>query len=90
MLTREKIRVKISQVYPKFSVARTYETYQAYESGFTSFLSGSFSPRSITKVRTLKTLGGPIANVDENVAAVNAGDPVVQLEAESDSVTVED
>lgn len=89
VLTREKIRVKISEVYPKFSVARTYETYQAHESAFTSLLSGSFSPRTITKVRTLKTLGGPIANVDENVAAVNAGDAVAQIEVGSNSATVE-
>lgn len=90
-LEREKIRIRITEVQPKFAIGRTYETYQTSAGIFDSSVFSTLTlPRRVTKVRTLKTQGDPIANSDENVATVSTGDPVLQIEGESDSVTVED
>jgi len=89
-LEREKVRIKITEAHPMFSVGRTYENYQTTV-GYVGpdFLAAIGSPRSVTKVRTLKTQGDPIANFDENVAAVVTEDKVIQLESESHSDTIE-
>ena len=89
VLTREKIRVKISEVYPKFSVARTYETYQTYDTGYFNPFTNLVSPRATTKVRTIKASRDRTASGDENVASVAPGDSVVQLGRESNSANGE-
>ncbi len=78
-LSREKVRVKISDVQPMFSVGKTYETYQTtVASPFPSM--DIFARRTVTKVRTLHTSGRPFTQVDEETASVEKGDPVIQVE----------
>ena len=79
-LEREKVRIKITEVHPMFSVGRTYETYETTVGYIGPPIFGAIgSPRRVTKVRTLKTQGD-LANSDESVAAVVTGDKVIQLE----------
>ncbi len=73
-MERVKIRVKVSEVHPKFSVARTYETYQVVEPS----ISGIVNPRPVTRVRTLEVKGEEMHAPDQAVASVNVGDVVVE------------
>ena len=89
-LEREKIRIRITEVQPKFAIGRTYETYQTSTGIFDSSVFSTLTlPSRVTKVRTLKTQGDPIVNSDENVATVSTGDPVVQIEGEPNSTNGE-
>jgi hypothetical protein len=77
-LAREKIRVRIAEVQPKFSVARTFETYHdrslaAVRFGIMNAMSG------VTRVRTLRTEGATAGRFnDEGSSLVMVGDPVVE------------
>ena len=85
--SREKIRVKIAEVQPKYSVGRTYETYSVNLGGEgvawdVDRLFRTLAPRKeVTRVRTLRSddsLGpGPI---DEKSSFVNIGDQVVEVD----------
>lgn len=77
-LEREKIRVKISEVQPKFSVARTYETYRTVESSIPGLLGSC----TVTRVRTLETQEDTLQSPSDRVASVNAGDVVVEIDDE--------
>ena len=79
-LEREKIRVKISEVQPRFSIARTYETYQVAEPSIPGVIGGMFSSRTVTKVRTLENKEDPIQSPLDRIASVKPGDEVVGLE----------
>ena len=76
-LEREKIRVRVFETYPKFSLARTYETYQEInpDAALPRFI-GSLSPY-VTKVKRINTLAN---SVDvQGVANVLIGDAVTQV-----------
>lgn len=75
-LTREKIRVKIVDVQPKFSVGRTYETYQARSP---SQFVGLLNARTVTKIRTIDQPGGRSEPFSDVVSYVEVGDKVVQV-----------
>ena len=75
-LTREKIRVKIVDVQPKFSVGRTYETYQARSP---SQFVGMLHTRTVTKIRTIDQPGGRSELFSDVVGYVQVGDKVVQI-----------
>ena len=75
-LEREKVRVKVSEVHPKFSVAMTYETYQVSEPG----LPGMLGAQRVTRVRTLQMGNDTVQSPEDRVASVRAGDLVVELE----------
>lgn len=84
---RDKIGIKISEVHPKFSVARTYETYTVQEPSSTLSLSrggGGRLLQEVTRVRTLKTAGSiPVqdksyASITDDESIVQVGDPVIQ------------
>ena len=91
-ISREKIRVKIVYVQPRFSIARTYDTYQAEEPipnlarqieelGMPSFARYTRSTRTVTKVRTLASgPGGSLESYDESKGFVRVGDKAVQVE----------
>ncbi len=85
---REKIRVKVVDVQPKMSVARTYETYQVNIGGgmpSTDDLLRVFRPPEyITHVRTLryKDAGIDYTPLDDKSSFVKVGDPVETLEDE--------
>ena len=91
-ISREKIRVKVVDVQPRFSIASTYETYQIEEHIPGRSLSGQSSfghplvrlpqtTRTVTKVRTLasdsETLLEPY---DVSKGFVKVGDKAVQVE----------
>ena len=84
---KDKIGVKISEVHPKFSVARTYETYTVQEPSSTFRVSiggGERLLKEVTRVRTLKTAGSiPIENkafspIKDDESIVQVGDLVIQ------------
>ena len=79
-IAREKIRVKVVDVQPRFSIASTYETYQTEEPMPNQSL---FAPltRTITKVRTLAGSSfNPIGSYDESKGFVSVGDRAVQID----------
>jgi len=80
VLSREKVRVKISEVSPKFSIGRTYETYQT-PSLFPTLQ--SIAARPVTKVRTLRTRNSSISELGQAPVSVDIGDIVVEVEEES-------
>ena len=78
-LEREKVRVRIFETYPKFSLARTYETYQEINpDSALSRLAGTFSPY-VTKVKRLNT---QMTSVDQlGIADVRVGDVAIEVSA---------
>jgi hypothetical protein len=75
-LEREKIRVAVSEVFPKYSIARTFETYVTDDPNVSGFL--SLTMRRVTRVRTLRTEEGVTQSPGTQVASVNVGDLVVE------------
>ena len=76
-LEREKVRVRVFETHPKFSLARTYETYQ--EINPESAISGiarTISPY-LTKVKRLNTHTTAVDQV--GVANVHVGDTATQV-----------
>ena len=82
-LEREKIRVRVSEVQPRFSIARTYETYQIAEPSIPGTIGSLFGSRTVTKVRTLETETELVQSPMENVASVKSGDSVIELQVVS-------
>ena len=86
-VSKEKVRVKVVQVQPLLSIARTYETYQVNIGGLMpdfSFLEkGMFRTRKIvTRARTLRYDESVISNepLDEGKSFVKVGDPAEHIE----------
>ena len=75
-LTREKIRVKIVDVQPRFSVGRTYETYQARTP---SQYFGLLHTQTVNKIRTINQPGTRDDPFGDVVGYVEVGDKVVQI-----------
>ena len=92
VIARDKVKVKIVEVRPKMSIARTYETYQTNVGGtgpdLSTVLGGVTSlaimskmfqpPKIITRVRTLRTeeSGLDYGPLEETHSFVKVGDPV--------------
>ena len=75
-LQRVKVRVRTSEVYHRFSIARTYETYRVREpSGIDRATSPQFH-RTVTRVRTIAS-----SEIDDEGARsrVEIGDKVIQI-----------
>lgn len=89
--SRDKIGVKATEVFPKFSIGRTYETYLVRSSlevlgeglrGVAQDLTGN-----LRKVRTLRIGGGStLAPLSEEDSIVQVGDKVVQVVEAHESV----
>lgn len=81
-ISREKIRVKVADVQPRFAIARTYQTYEVQEpipSALAFSLHRKFN--TVTKVRTLAgDLGDLRVPYDESKGFVAVGDKVVQTD----------
>lgn len=80
-LTREKIKVRVIEVHDKFSVAKTYETYNIPAPGGQTIAEALFHPIIVT--RTRKIFAGhsqldPVT-IDIEGSTVNIGDPVFQI-----------
>jgi hypothetical protein len=82
-LAREKIRIKVAEVYPKFSVGRTYETYQTPPEYLNLGIAVALASRRVTKVRTLRTDETRISEADQAAVSVEIGDIVVEVKEES-------
>lgn len=79
-IAREKIRVRVIDAQPRFSIAHTYETYKVEEPIRNQSM---FAPptRTITKVRTLASESlAHIDAYDESKGFVGVGDRVVQVD----------
>ncbi len=76
-LTRSKIQVEIIEVQPQFSVARTFETYQAIDPDAPRSFLGF--PGYVTKVKTLREERYPKPfEFREDSVHVEVGDLVIQ------------
>lgn len=90
-IDRKKVRVQVSDVQGKFSVATTYRKkrvntggvgYLSYPSGMSDLLK---PPNWVTKYETLKTEEKTWEDLDEEESYVNIGDIVVQVIKELDT-----
>ena len=89
-LEREKIRVRVFEAHPKFSLARTYETFQDF-APIDPLGVFSEQARYITKVRSLNTstdLHPP--SLSRGVVSVNIGDIATQVPGPISNVTNKD
>lgn len=82
-LSREKVRIKVLEVYPNFSVGRTFETYETLDGPFIPGLIATMTPRRVTKVRTLRTTEKHISQLDQAAVSVAVGDIVVEVSEEA-------
>lgn len=88
ILAREKIRIKIVEVKPKYAIGKTYETYSVNVGGTGArFGFGPLTlpapPLYVTKVRTLRIDDSiSMAPMNEEESSVKVGDPVEQVENE--------
>ena len=86
-IERPKVRVKISRVETRLSMASTYRSKKINiggEGGSHSFSSSYLSqflapPKWVTKYETLKTQEKTWEDLDEEESYVKIGDPVVQV-----------
>ena len=87
-IEREKIRVRVFETHPKFSLARTYETYQ--ELNRDRGILGGFGPQSnfVTQVKRLNTSGAPA--YQEGIANVDIGDTAAQVLGPVPNVTAKE
>ena len=82
VLTRDKIKVRVVELHPHFSVAKTYETYSARVPSEVQQAMARFAGRTVTKVRKIVT-ESPEQDGDtigREGSTVYVGDPVVQIE----------
>lgn len=80
-----KVRVRVTYVKERLSVATTYQSRKEYVGGSPTFRSlGPFSeslmpPKLVTKYETLKQTDATKAELDEKYSYVKSGDTVVQV-----------
>lgn len=81
VLTRDKIKVKVYDVHPQFSVAKTYETYSAYLPSASEQAELASRGRIVTRVRKIiiDSLGQNTNTIGQEGSTVRVGDPVVQI-----------
>lgn len=83
-IERPKVRVKVTKVQEKLSVASTYNRYQVNVGGNYSDISGTFAkmlmpPKWETRYETLRTEENTWEDLNESESYVKVGDPVVQI-----------
>jgi hypothetical protein len=81
VLVRDKIKVRVVELHPHFSVAKTYETYSARVPSEIQQVLSQRLGRTVTRVR--KILNESSEQDGETIgmegSTVNIGDPVVQI-----------
>ncbi len=95
-LDRPKVRVKVTQVHERLSVASTFQK-EKINVGGSGYALGSFGglsqallpPKYVTKYETLKTDEKTWEDLDEEESYVKSGDPVVQVQEQIDTDEVE-
>jgi hypothetical protein len=89
-IDRPKVRVQVTKVHDRLSVASTFKKRQVNVGGRgTAFDIGGLSdlfmpPKYVTKYETLKTTEKTWEDIDEQESYVKTGDPVVQVVSEID------
>jgi len=86
-IDRPKVRVKVTQVHSKLSVASTFKKKEVNVGGIGSDFFGAagalsrslITPKYITKYETLKTEEKTWEDLSEKESYVKTGDPVVQV-----------
>jgi hypothetical protein len=81
VLVRDKIKVRVVELHPNFSVAKTYETYSAsVPSELQQTLSRKWG-RTVTRVRKILTESAEQEGdtIGREGSTVYVGDPVVQI-----------
>lgn len=94
-LARPKVRVKITKVQERLSIATTFRKEKIniggqganIDFGFTRFL---MPPTWITKYETLKTSEATWEDLDEEKSYVKTGDPVIQVAEEVEDEEAEE
>ena len=81
VLIRDKIKVKVVEIHPQFSVAKTYETYSAHIPSVYEQAEAASRGRTVTRVRKIIIEPDEHKTVTIGVegSTVNIGDPVVQI-----------
>ena len=81
VLTRDKIKVRVVELHPHFSVAKTYETYSARVPSEVQQALSRFSGRTVTRVRRILTESSQQEGdtIGQEGSTVYVGDPVVQI-----------
>ena len=82
VLTRDKIKVRVVELHPHFSVAKTYETYSARVPSEVQQAMSQFSGRTVTRVRKILNKSPEVGSdtIGQEGSTVYVGDPVVQIE----------
>ncbi len=93
-IERPKVRVKVTHVQNKLSLASTYKKRRvnlggSFESIPVGLSKALMPPKWITKYETLKTEEKTWENLNEEDSYVKIGDPVVQALVSSDDDNVE-
>ena len=81
VLVRDKIKVRVVELHPHFSVAKTYETYSAREPSEVQQALSRISARTVTRVRKILTQSSELEGdtIGREGSTVYVGDPVVQI-----------
>ena len=81
VLVRDKIKVRVVEVYPRFSVAKTYETYSAHIPSVYEQAEAASRVRTVTRVRKIIIEPEEQKTVTIGVegSTVSIGDPVIQI-----------
>lgn len=81
VLTRDKIKVKVFDVHPQFSVAKTYETYSAHVPSEAQRALSQLRGGTVTRVRKIfdKSSEQEGDTIGREGSTVYVGDPVVQI-----------
>ena len=81
VIARDKIKVRVVEVHPQFSVAKTYETYSAPALSVSKRSSVIFPSRTATRVRKIimEPDGRKTDTIGVEGSTIRIGDPVVQI-----------
>ena len=81
VLARDKIKVRVVEVHPQFSVAKTYETYHAHVPSASEQVEALSRGRTVTRVRKIimEPAGRKTVTIGIEGSTINIGDPVVQI-----------
>jgi hypothetical protein len=81
VLVRDKIKVRVFEIHPQFSVAKTYETYSARVPSEVQQALSRVAGRTVTRVRKILAESSEQEGdtIGREGSTVYVGDPVVQI-----------
>lgn len=98
-LERRKVRLKVSDVKDKLSIAGTYRSIKInvggdadpmFDAHFGPIARALMPPRWVTKYQTIKSDDAPWEDIDDESSFVKVGDPVVQVIGKVDESEIQD